>query len=200
MSWIEIVPRERAAARLRSLYDRVAGPDGRVDSILRVHGLRPHTLEGHVTLYKAVLHHTANTLPDWLLETLGVHVSRLNRCGYCVDHHFAGLNRLVGDADANAILAVIDSGVEAPPVDGRAMAAIRYATRLTHDPGAIREPDVVRLREAGFDDGEILEMNQVVSYFAYANRTVLGLGVDTRGDALGLSPGNTNDPADWSHA
>jgi uncharacterized protein YciW len=54
------------------------------------------------------------------------------------------------------------------------------------------------LRSAGFDDGEILEVNQVVSYFAYANRMVLGLGVNTGGDVLGLSP-SSGDSSDWSH-
>jgi uncharacterized protein YciW len=55
------------------------------------------------------------------------------------------------------------------------------------------------MRAAGFDDGEILEINQVVAYFAYANRTVLGLGITTEGDVLGLSPGNAESPEDWSH-
>ena len=55
------------------------------------------------------------------------------------------------------------------------------------------------LFKAGFSDGEVLEINQVVSYFNYANRTVLGLGCDTTGDILGLSPGNSSDPNDWSH-
>jgi len=45
----------------------------------------------------------------------------------------------------------------------------------------------------------MLEVNQVVAYFNYANRTVLGLGVSTDGDILGLSPGNSADVADWSH-
>ena len=56
-----------------------------------------------------------------------------------------------------------------------------------------------RLREAGFDDGEILELNQVSAYFAYANRTVLGLGITTAGDIIGLSPGDSSDPDNWSH-
>lgn len=198
MSWIETVPHERAGGRLRTLYARVAGPDGHVDNILQIHGLRPHTLEGHVTLYKAVLHHSGNALPKWLLETLGIHVSRLNRCDYCVDHHYAGLQRLRGD-DARAILAALDDESIDGPLDARERAAVRYATCLTRDPASMTEADVDQLRQAGFDDGEILEINQVVSYFAYANRTVLGLGIDTRGDTLGLSPGNTDDPSDWAH-
>jgi hypothetical protein len=49
------------------------------------------------------------------------------------------------------------------------------------------------------DDGEILEVNQVTAYFAYANRTVLGLGVTTEGDVLGLSPNDSDDPLNWTH-
>jgi uncharacterized protein YciW len=63
----------------------------------------------------------------------------------------------------------------------------------------VGELDVTAMRDAGLGDGEILEINQVTAYFAYANRTVLGLGVSTRGDVLGLSPGETADAESWSH-
>lgn len=200
MSWIEIVGDAEASGRLRVLYDRVRGPGGQIDNILRLHGLRPHTLEGHMALYKAVLHHSGNRLPDWVLETIGVHVSLLNGCTYCVDHHFAGLRRLLrDDARASAIRAALETGTPATGLDVRVTAALRYAGRLTREPGAMKESDVDALRAAGWDDGEILEINQVVSYFAYANRTVQGLGVDTRGDVLGHSPRNADDPGDWRH-
>jgi uncharacterized protein YciW len=55
------------------------------------------------------------------------------------------------------------------------------------------------MRRQGLSDGEILEVNQVVAYFAYANRTVLGLGVTTEGDTLGLSPSASDRPDDWHH-
>ena len=61
------------------------------------------------------------------------------------------------------------------------------------------EADVTALRMAGWDDAQILEINQVVAYFAYANRTVLGLGCSTKGDIIGLSPGNSDDAQDWGH-
>jgi hypothetical protein len=40
----------------------------------------------------------------------------------------------------------------------------------------------------------------VCAYFSYANRTVLGLGCSTKGDVLGLSPNNNDDPNDWGHS
>ena len=77
-------------------------------------------------------------------------------------------------------------------------AGIRYADQLTKHPEEVVETDIKALQKSGFDDGEILEVNQVVSYFAYANRVVLGLGVTTKGDVLGLSP-SAQSPDDWSH-
>ena len=77
--------------------------------------------------------------------------------------------------------------------------AVLYAKKLTLDPAALRETDIIEMREQGYNDGEILEINQVCSYFCYANRTVLGLGCNLDGDVLGLSPNNSDDPNDWSH-
>ncbi len=200
MSWIETVGDAEASGRLRVLYDRVRGPGGQIDNILRLHGLRPHTLEGHMALYKSVLHHSGNRLPAWLLETIGVHVSLLNDCDYCVEHHFAGLRRLLADDErAKAVREALESGRLRDVFEPREAAALRYAEKLTRAPGSIREPDVAILREEGLDDGEILEVNQVASYFAYANRTVLGLGGTTEGEVLGLSPGGSDDPDDWRH-
>lgn len=154
-----------------------------------------------MVLYKNVLHHSGNSLPKWFLETLGVWVSSLNSCDYCVEHHFQGLRRLLDDdVHANALRAAIQAkDVDAAPLDKAQKQAMRYAKLLTETPAELSEADVIGLRQVGYDDGEILEINQVSAYFAYANRTVLGLGCSTDGDVIGLSPGNSDDPDDWGH-
>ncbi len=199
MTWINTIPLHKAAGKLADLYRRIKGPNDAVDNIMLAHSLRPHTMEGHLALYKATLHHSANALPKSLLETIGIYVSILNRCRYCVDHHHEGLRRLLkDDARAKEILTALARNRPQDAFSGRDLAALAYARALTLTPSAIAEKHVNGLRKAGFDDGEILEINQVVSYFAYANRTVLGLGVTTDGDVLGLSPSAT-DSNDWSH-
>lgn len=201
MSWIETIPFEAASGKLKRLYARVTGPGGNVDNIMMAHSLRPHSMEGHMVLYKNVLHHADNTIPKWFLEVLGVWVSSLNGCDYCVQHHFGGLQRLLGDdVRANAIRAAISArNPEAAPLDAAQRQAMRYGQKLTQAPGDMAKADVAALRDVGFDDGQILEINQVVAYFAYANRTVLGLGCSAKGDVIGLSPGNSQDPDDWGH-
>ena len=202
MTWIATIPYAEAEGRLRQLYDRVKGPEDKIDNIMQAHSLRPHSMEGHMALYKHVLHHSANKVPKWFLETLGVWVSGLNSCAYCVDHHFAGLSRLLRDeARAQAIRAALVSGeIETGPFAEKEKRALRYAEALTRDPASVTEAMVESLRAGGYDDGEILEINQVTAYFAYANRTVLGLGCTTEGEILGLSPNNSADAEDWSHS
>ena len=60
------------------------------------------------------------------------------------------------------------------------------------------QADIQAMRVAGVDDRQNLEIDQVVAYFAHANPTVLGLGVNAAGDMLGLSPDNSENPDDWS--
>ena len=202
MSWIRTIPFDQATGKLKKLYARVTGPDNNVDNIMMAHSLRPHSMEGHIKKKKNVLHHTGNTIPKWFLETLGVWVSELNGCEYCVRHHFAGLHRLLDDESrAQAILAAIQHGTPSEaPLNAREQAAMVYAAKLTRTPEGMAQTDVAALREKGWEDGEILEINQVTAYFCYANRTVLGLGCSTAGDVLGLSPNKSEDPDDWGHS
>lgn len=202
MPFIKTIPYEAATGKLRRLYDRVKGPDNNVDNIMMAHSLRPHSMEGHMVLYKNVLHHSGNTVPKWFLEVLGVWVSALNNCAYCVDHHFAGLQRLLDDdARAQLIRTAIDArNPQVAGLNAAQVLAMQYAELLTCDPAKVTAATVLGLRDAGYEDGEILEINQVVAYFNYANRTVLGLGCSTDGDIIGLSPGNSDDADDWGHA
>lgn len=198
--WISVIPYEEATGKLRVLYDRIKGPADDIDNIMLAHSLRPHSMEGHMALYKNVLHHHGNTLPKWLLEVTGVYVSLLNGCEYCVEHHHAGLTRLLRDDDrARAIRRALENHTPEQVFGGRELAILRYARALTETPASVKPESLADMRAAGMDDGEILEVNQVVSYFAYANRTVLGLGVTTQGDILGLSPGDSDDPDNWGH-
>ena len=151
-------------------------------------------------LYKNVLHHQKNSFPKWFLETIGVYVSMLNSCEYCVLHHFQGLKRLIGnDEKASRMIAELSELQNAQSFDSKQKKLIEYAKQLTLSPSTIAERDIIELKSHGVDDGEILEINQVVSYFNYANRTVQGLGVNTDGDILGLSPSDNASEENWSH-
>ena len=200
MTWITTIAYEEATGKVKKLYDRIRGPATNVDNIMMAHSLRPHTMEGHMALYKNVLHHARNTLPQWLLEAIGVYVSLLNQCEYCIEHHYIGMQRLLNDDKRSvAIRGALESDSPAQAFEGRELAALVYAAKLTRNAAEMSPQDIDTLRHAGFDDGEILEINQVAAYFGYANRTVLGLGINKEGDIIGLSPGDGADMDNWNH-
>ena len=151
-----------------------------------------------MALYKAVLHHPRNKLPTWFLEAIGVLVSLLNDCSYCAKHHAAGMKRLLltEPEKFESCMAELQKSVPGKPFSKAQRLALAYAKKLTLRPGDIDHEDIGLMRDAGLGDGEILEVNQVASYFAYANRTVTGLGVHTEGEKLGLAPA---DDESWHH-
>lgn len=175
-----------AGPELREVLDLARTPHGTVDNVMRVHSLRPSTMRGHVVLYRAALHDDANTIPMWLQETISSYVSLLNDCDYSYANHWKNAAHLIGDA---ARAAEVESALQARRPEqaftAAELALLRYAEKLTLTPGAMTEDDVAVLREAGIDDGEILEANQIISYFNYVNRSINGLGVTTVGDIVG---------------
>ena len=201
MSWIKTIRYSKADSKLKRIYNRIKGPNDNIDNVLMIHSLRPHTLVGHMTLYKSVLHHTGNTLPKWYLEAIGVYVSYLNHCDYCVEHHSAGLKRLLNNKERSTLFfkAIARDNLKSF-FDAKYSAGINYAKKLTLSLIKVNETDVKLLQQVGFTDGEILEINQVTSYFNYVNRSVLGLGVNTKGDIIGLSPKESDNAENWKHS
>ena len=71
-------------------------------------------------------------------------------------------------------------------LEGYALALLRYAEKLTLHPSRMTEDDVSGLRDAGLDDGQILEATQIIGYFNYVNRILNGLGVSNAGEMIGF--------------
>ena len=185
-AWIKMIEVDEAEGKVRDMYELVKTPHGTVDNVMRAHSLRPHTMEGHVTLYRSVLHNPDNTLPFWFLEVVASYTSVLNRCDYSFSHHFTNARILLDDEEkSDRILEAFEQRKPEMVFSGRELAFLQYAEKLTTAVGSMDKGDYEKLRQAGCDDGEILEVNQVVAYFNYSNRLLNGLGVTTEGDTVG---------------
>jgi uncharacterized peroxidase-related enzyme len=185
-AWIDVIEPPTASGRLKELYDLVKTPHGSVDNVMKVHSLRPETMHGHVVLYRSVLHHPDITLPLWFLECVASYVSVINRCEYSLTHHFMNTRRLLkDDSHADAILAALEDRQVDKMFQGKELALLNYAGKLTATPSEMVEADVLACRDAGASDAEVLEVNQVCAYFNYSNRLLNGLGVTTVGDNIG---------------
>ena len=186
-AWINMISDEDASKELKEVLDLARTPHGTVDNVMRVHSLRPNTMKGHVTLYRAALHDDANTIPMWFQETVSSYVSILNDCAYSLENHWKNAAHLIDDAKkSDAIEKALWSKMPQDVFDGVELEMLRYAEKLTLRPNSMVQEDVLALKAAGAEDGEILELNQIVGYFNYVNRLLNGLGVTTSGDTVGF--------------
>ena len=185
-----------ASDDLMNALNEARTPHGTVDNVMRVHSLRPNTMRGHVKLYRAALHDNANTVPMWLQETIASYVSILNGCDYSLSNHWANARHLIGDPKrADQIELALKDDAPDQVFDGAELAMLRYAKKLTCDPGDMAEDDILAMRKHGVDDGQILEVNQIVGYFNYVNRLLNGLGVTLQGDIVGYYAADGEDAA-----
>ncbi len=190
-AWIEMIDDEAADGRLKELLDKARTPHGTVDTVMRVHSLRPETMNGHVTLYRSVLHSKDNTLPFWFLEVIASYTSIINDCTYSLTHHFMNVRNLIKDQPrSDRIFLALKAHRPEDEFEGKELELLRYAGKLTANVGKMIKSDFEALKIAGCSDGEILEVNQVCAYFNYSNRLLNGLGATTDGDIIGFYTGD----------
>ena len=108
MAYIDTIHESEAKGRLADLYLRFGNPDGTVDNVMKVHSLNPDTLRTHFEMYTAAMH-KPSPLSRAEREMVAVAVSRLNGCRYCLQHHHAGLVRLLPD-DRRALADALAEG------------------------------------------------------------------------------------------
>ncbi len=78
----------------------------------------------------------------------------------------------------DGLLGAIEADYASAGIGARRLAMLEYAVKLTVAPGSIRRADVDALRAVELSDADILNIAEVVGYYAYVNRIASGLGVE----------------------
>jgi len=173
MAWIKVIDKTDESTELGKIFSEIEKKRGKLSNILKVHSLKPSTMQAHLDLYLAIMFNKSK-LKRELKEMIAVVISRLNGCQYCVNHHAEALRHFW--KDNNRLTRFIDD-FESVQLPEEVKLVLLYAKKLTLDPIAVVKKDISVLRKAGYWDEEILEINLVVSYFNFVNRIANGLGV-----------------------
>lgn len=174
MSWIEEIEEENADERLKEVYERIKGDRGKLSNIMKVHSLMTSAMDDHMDLYMSIMF-KERSLSREMCELIGVVVSNENGCEYCVNHHAEALNHYWDDEERIEHLKEEYNGAE---LDDKQSRLVEYVVKLTKTPDKVCESNVDMLRDVGFSDENILNINLVASYFNFVNRIALGLGVE----------------------
>lgn len=175
MPYIETIRYEDSTGELRQIYDSLIKARGKLAEVHQIQSLNPAALMAHMDFYKAVMF-ARSPLKRYQREMLAVVVSAANQCQYCIAHHTEALLFYWKDTDRAARLLSDRANAGLTTLD---LALCQYAEALTLSPGEMSSRHIENLRAQGLDDRAILDASQVIAYFNFVNRLVLGLGLAT---------------------
>lgn len=177
MSRIPLIDRTTTTGPQRELLDQVHGAFNTVPNMFRAVANSPVALASMWGSFGAL---GGGTLPATLTEQVAVAIADRNGCGYCLSAHTA-LGRKAG-VSAEA-LAGAQAGHSS---DARTQAALRFALDIVDKRGAIDAAAVDAVREAGFDDGAIVELLAHVALNLFTNYVNVAFDVPVDFPAVAL--------------
>ena len=176
MVWIETVPWADSEGTLRDAYDWQAAALGEPAEFTMLGSLYPEVVEERLRFYRVVENCPSGLAPTER-QAAALVTSRLNGTDHCASGLRLKLESLGLGTDALDAIDADPGQVESG--DSRLDAICAHAAKLTTAPADMTEADLQSLRDVGLTDLDIVDLNNMVSYYCYINRVVMGLGLRT---------------------
>lgn len=154
----------KASGKAKELLDKVKAKLGITPNSMRTMANSPAVLEGYLVFSNAL---AGGSLSAKLREQIALAVAETNGCEYCLSAHTA-TGKIVGLTE-NEILSSRQTASTDPKVD----AALKFAKTIVARRGEVTDDDLIRIRQAGYSDGETAEIiaNVVLNIFTnYLNQ------------------------------
>src|SRR5262245_11287555 len=160
MSRLAIPARDDVPEASKPMLDAVQKQLGVVPNMYRLIAQSPAALRGFTTNNIAL----TKTLDVKTRERIALAVAQLNGCDYCLSaHSYLGLNLAKISPDEVTLNRKGASG------DAQANAAVSFAAKVVRERGHITEADIKAVRDAGFSDGQIVEILAVTAENIFTN-------------------------------
>jgi uncharacterized peroxidase-related enzyme len=168
MARLKTIDRSQATGKAKELLDKVHLQFGVTPNLMRDLAHSPAVLGAYVNFYTALVD---GLLDKKLHDQIAMVVAEANGCEYCLSAH-AALGRKAGLSDQQ-LAAARDLNTGNDRVD----AALKFAREIVVGRGHITPAQFEAVRQAGFSDGEIVEIighaavNIFTNYFNNINQT-----------------------------
>lgn len=174
MAWIRTIPWDESEGPLRDAYDWQAAALGEPAEFTMLGSLYPPIVDERLRLYRAV-ERCPSQLSPIERQAAAFVTSLLNGTAHCASGLRLKLQALGMSPDL--VDAIEGSPDRLSSGDVRLDAICAHAAKLTSNPAEMTEDDLHHLRSVGLTDLDILDLNNMVSYYCYINRVVMGLGL-----------------------
>lgn len=160
MSRLVIPARDDVPEASKPVLDAVHKQLGVVPNMFRLIATSPAALQGFAANNGAL----SKTLDVRTRERIAIAVAQVNGCDYCLSAHtYLGLNLAKISPEEVALNRKGESS------DAKADAAVRFATKVVRERGKVGDSDIKAVRDAGFSDGQIVEIIAVTAENVFTN-------------------------------
>ncbi|MEM9610273.1 MAG: hypothetical protein AAGA99_22850 [Actinomycetota bacterium] len=174
MAWIRTIDRDDADGELKAAYDWQAASLGEPAEFTMVGSLYPAIVDERLRLYRAV-EQCPSDLTQIERQSAAFVTSVINGTDHCASGLELKLRSL--GLDDGTIAAIQRDPTAVATGDRRYDAICAHAAKLTSHPTEMTEGDVDELLAVGLEDLDVLDLNNMVAYYCYINRVVMGLGI-----------------------
>jgi uncharacterized peroxidase-related enzyme len=160
MSRLAIPDRDDVPAASKPILDAVHKQLGVVPNMFRLIAQSPAALQGFTANNGAL----AKTLDVKTRGRIALAVAQVDGCDYCLSaHSYLGLNLAKISPEEITLNRKGESG------DAKAFAAVSFAAKVVRERGHVTEADIKAVRDAGFSDGQIVEIVAVIAENIFTN-------------------------------
>lgn len=152
---------EAAPEASRPLLEQVTRQLGSAPNLFRLAANSPAALEGYLGLFGAL---GKGRLPAATRERIALAIAEFNGCGYCLSAH-----TYLGSNLAKLSPEEIAANRRGRSTDAKADAAVRFAVKVAETRGHIDNGDLIAVRNAGYDDAQVIEIVQHVALNIWTN-------------------------------
>ena len=160
MPRLNSVDPETAQGKAKLLLDGVQKSLGMTPNIMRAMANSPAALDAYLGLLNAL---GGASIDAKTRESIALATSGANGCDYCASAHTA-LGKMLGLSDEEA-----QANLYGRSSEPTRAAALQFARAIVEKRGWVSEPDLERVREAGFGDAGITEIVATVAATTFSN-------------------------------
>ncbi|WP_419343688.1 CMD domain protein [Achromobacter sp. PD1] len=170
-AWLDVVNVETATPEQVAVLEE-SHPKAKVSDyyLFLVH--QPEILRQRSTAFNAIMY-APGGLSRAERELGSTYVSRINGCVYCASVHAQRFEQL---AKRNEVIAQVFEDPVTAGTTARELAIGKFSIQITEAPAAVNADSIQALKDAGLNEGEILDLLHSDAIFAWANRLMLNLG------------------------
>ena len=152
---------EAAPPASQPLLNAVKQKLGIAPNVFRLVANSPAALEGYVSLLGAL---DKGALAAATHERIALAIAEINGCSYCLSAH-TYLGKHVAKLDDAEMTANRNGASNDPKAD----AAVRFAVKVARERGHVSEADFRAVKQAGYDDAQIIEIVLHVALNTWTN-------------------------------